>query len=160
MQGKVFQSPVTSPDRILDFGCHLGVCTVHLSGLSTEVHEFDMWLDKIPLPIGEPTNVSLGHGNMYSMDLIYEWSRIGSQDFIFTRLVAAAMENWKNYIEKAFQMLKVGGIWNCNRKLIIDIDSRVISQSWYWWQFYSERLLKHMADSECARKAEGWIEVV
>lgn len=111
MWGSLFQSPIRSPRRILEVGCHMGVTTCHLGNMfpAAKVFGIDMKLDDYPHVLERPANVKLVHGDIHDLALRDTRFMAGSQDFIFGRMLMEDMIYWEQYIQNAFHMLAPGG---------------------------------------------------
>jgi len=159
MLGRMFQSPLHSPRRMLEVGCSMGVATCQLGNMfpSAEVIGVDMKLAALPLISSKPANVNLFQGDIHQLALTESTFAAGSQDFIYSRLVMIEMREWKGYIQKAFHMLKPGGYLEVQEE-DVDwfIDGKSITGEWDWWKFYYGE--NSLEDFQCAKNAAGWME--
>lgn len=111
MHGCVIHASLKDPRRILDVGCGTGVVSCILSQMFPSAQVYGVDLSEVPAANAKPKNVTFIQGVMprmvYSDDTgIFAKA---SFDLVFSRLLAAGMCGWQDYIKTAANLVKPGG---------------------------------------------------
>ena len=142
MHNKPVHAPVSDgpgPARILDLGCGVNASmTIHLAKQFPSAEVYGVDLSSIDIK-DVPSNVSFIQGNVHN--LIDKDSRLqrGSADYIYSRFMAAGVEDWLEHIRSISSLLAPGGYLELHESIRANWrdenqNDEEISRDWQWLQ--------------------------
>ncbi|GIZ48301.1 hypothetical protein CKM354_001136900 [Cercospora kikuchii] len=137
MHDQPIHAPVEEPRTILDIGCGVNASmTILLARKFPDAKIYGIDLSSIDIGDSKPSNVSFIQGNIHI--LIDKDPRLqrASADYIYSRFMAAGVEDWQEHIKSISALLAPGGHLELHEGIRASWRSTVtdeeISKEWRW----------------------------
>lgn len=140
MNDQPIHAPVPAnpgPNKVLDLGCGVNASmTLLLAKKFPNASIYGVDLSDISIE-NKPDNVTFIQGNLHQ--LIGQDSRLerGSADYIYSRFMAAGVEDWYEHVKNISTLLAPGGYLELHesiRAIWRDDKDEEISRDWQWLQ--------------------------
>ncbi|KXS97950.1 hypothetical protein AC578_3390 [Pseudocercospora eumusae] len=137
MHNEPVHAPVSNPARIFDLGCGVNASmAILLAEKFPNATVYGVDLSDIEID-DKPSNVSFIKGNIHN--LIGKDPRLqpGSADYIYSRFMAAGVDDWSEHIKSIAKLLAPGGYLELHESIRAnwrDENDEEISRDWEWLQ--------------------------
>ncbi|ETN46772.1 uncharacterized protein HMPREF1541_00961 [Cyphellophora europaea CBS 101466] len=133
-QQSEFHAPLpASVNNLLDVGCGTGVCSDAAAARFPQAHVYGVDLSPVPGGIREkrPNIQYLVADILKGPDALNAGGApgIGEYDFVFSRLLALGMSDWRSYLKIGHDLLRTGGWMEVHdfNFIVLDASGKVIS---------------------------------
>ncbi|CZT22668.1 uncharacterized protein RCC_08373 [Ramularia collo-cygni] len=114
MHNEPIHSPISSlrPKKIVDVGCGINAdMTMYFAKRFPDAQIYGVDLARVDMPREQiPPNVVFIQGNITTLVNSDPRLASGSVDFLYSRLLASGMQDWRAYIQCVTSLLRAGGI--------------------------------------------------
>ena len=180
MHHQIFHAPVKDPRLIVDVGCGTGIVT-RLLGSTYPHAEHVYGVDLSPVPpardfsyLAKPGTAAFAFAKKSSREsgnltfIEGDFNALtanpdprflpGTFDYLFSRLLVAAIDDWPKHVTRAYRLLKPGG-W-CEMHDIAFRTTRIHGPSsgeWDWMQVLIETAATKGFDFQAGEHVEGYM---